>query len=269
MTINELEQGMRNLIATQPMVTAGANGEVVNGVLLLIDAFRNFSFRVQTYPCQDVLKFTMGNESAKLENNLCSLVCQVMQERGINLMLYIAPAQNRFGPMVNQYGMINQQADPNLMMGQMMYTQPAPQQAPHATMMQMPNSMMGGGGMFNQMQPQMQGLGANYGRTPRRQAPTFPGYDYGNKPQRLEPNQTTAQSFRERPVSQAKIKSTPKTNAAGVGQVNKTPVAAPVEEPVEVPQTPSAAEVLMGETPSAAKGAKTAGRDYLMELLKK
>ena len=106
MTINELEQGMRNLIATQPMVTAGANGEVVNGVLSIIDAFRNLSFRVQTYPCQDVLKFTMGNESAKLENNLCSLVCQVMQERGINLMLYIAPAQNRFGPMGNQYGMI-------------------------------------------------------------------------------------------------------------------------------------------------------------------
>ena len=81
MTINELEQGMRNLIATQPMVTAGSNGEVVNGVLSLIDAFRNFHFRVQTYPCQDVLKFTMGNESAKLENHLCSLVCQVLQER--------------------------------------------------------------------------------------------------------------------------------------------------------------------------------------------
>ena len=180
MTINEIEQGMRNLIATQPMVTAGANGEVVNGVLSLIDAFRNFGFRVQTYPCQDVLKFTMTNESAKLENHLCSLVCQVMQERGINLMLYIAPAQNRFGPMVNQYGMINQQVDPNLMMGQMMYTQPANQPPqPSVMMQQMPNSMMGAP-VYNQMQPQMQGMGAGY-RTPRRQAPTFPGYDYGNK----------------------------------------------------------------------------------------
>ena len=268
MTINELEQGMRNLIATQPMVPAGVNGEVVNGVLSLIDAFRNFSFRVQTYPCQDVLKFTMGNESAKLENNLCSLICQVMQERGINIMLYIAPAQNRFGPMVNQFGMINQQVDPNLMMGQMMYSSPAPQPAPAPAMMQMSNSMMGGATMYNQMQPQMQGVGANYGRAPRRQAPTFPGYDYGNKPQRLEPNQTTAQSLRGGPVSQAKIKATPKTNTAGVGQVNKTPVSAP-EEVEAVPQTPSAAEVLMGETPSAAKGGKSAGRDYLMELLKK
>ena len=41
------------------------------------------------------------------------------------------------------------------------------------------------------------------------------------------------------------------------------------EEVEDVPQTPSAAEVLMGETPSAAKGGKSAGRDYLMELLKK
>lgn len=269
MTINELEQGMRNLIATQPMVTAGANGEVVNGVLSLIDAYRNFSFRVQTYPCQDVLKFTMGNETAKLENNLCSLVCQVMQERGINIMLYVAPTQNRFGPMVNQFGMINQQVDPNLMMGQMMYSAPAPQQAQAPSMMQMPNSMAMGNGMYNQMQPQMQGVGVNYGRAPRRQAPTFPGYDYGNKPQRIEPTQATEQSVRNRPVSQAKIKVTPKTNTAQMGQVNKTPVSAPVDEQNEAPQTPSAAEVLMGEAPSASKSGKAAGRDYLMELLKK
>ena len=268
MTINELEQGMRNLIATQPMVTAGANGEVVNGVLSIIDAFRNLNFRVQTYPCQDVLKFTMSNETAKIENNFCSLVCQVMQERGINLMLYIAPAQNRFGPMVNQYGMINQQVDPNLMMGQMMYTQPA-QQAPQPSVMmgQMPNSMMGAG-MYNQMQPQMQGMNAGY-RTPRRPAPTFPGYDYGNKPTRLEPNQTTEQTVRNRPVSQAKIKATPKSNGTAVAQVNKTPVTAPVDEPAEVPQAPSTADMLMGGEASASKNGKTAGRDYLMELLKK
>ena len=39
MTINELEQGIRNLIATQPMVTTGANGEVINGVNAIIDAY--------------------------------------------------------------------------------------------------------------------------------------------------------------------------------------------------------------------------------------
>lgn len=266
MTINELEQGMRNLIATQPMVTAGANGEVVNGVLSIIDAFRNLSFRVQTYPCQDVLKFTMGNESAKLENNLCSLVCQVMQERGINLMLYIAPTQNRFGPMVNQYGMINQQVDPNLMMGQMMYTQPAPQPQPMASMMQMQSGM---GGMYNTMQPPMQGVASNYGRTPgpRRQAPTFPGYDYGNKPAKIAPAQATEQSLRSGPVSQAKIKAAPKTSVASqMGKVNKT--SAPENEPDEMEApVPSTAEMLMDAGP--AKSGKASGRDYLMELLKK
>jgi hypothetical protein len=144
----------------------------------------------------------------------------------------------------------------------MMYHAPAAPVAPAPTMMNM------AGPMYNQMQPQMQGLGANYGRAPRRQAPTFPGYDYGNKPQRLEPNQTTENSVRNRPVSQAKIKATPKTSAAGMGQVNKTLVDSPVEEPVEEPQAPSAAEMLMGDA-APAKAGKSAGRDYLMELLKK
>lgn len=270
MTINELEQGMRNLIATQPMVTAGANGDVVNGVLSLIDAYRNLNFRVQSYPCQDVLKFTMVNESAKMENTLCSLVCQVMQERGINLMLYIAPAQNRFGPMVNQYGMINPQVDPNLMMGQMMYQQPQPPVASHnPVMMQMQNTM-GMGGMYNQMHPQMQTVASpNYARGggTRRQAPTFPGYDYGNKPTRLEPTQATEQSVRNRPVSQAKIKSTPKTST--VQTVTKTPVSAPVDEPaLDAVAEPSPAEMLMGGEVGGSKG-KAPGRDYLLELLKK
>ena len=89
MTINELDQGLRNLIASQPMVTAGVNGEVINGINSLIVAYRNLSFRVQSYPCQDVMKFGLANEAAKLENTLSSLAVQVLQERGINIMLYI------------------------------------------------------------------------------------------------------------------------------------------------------------------------------------
>ncbi len=266
MTINELEQGMRNLIATQPMITAGANGEVVNGVLSLIDAYRNLGFRVQSYPCQDVLKFTMTNEFSKTESTFCSLVCQVMQERGINLMLYIAPAQNRFGPMVNQYGMINPQVDPNLMMGQMMYSAPQPQVQPqNPVMMQMQNTL-GMAGMYGQMQPQQMPQQAYPARGARRQAPTFPGYNYDNKPQRLEPTQASEQGLRNRPVSQAKIKATPKTSTTGVGKVNKTPVNPPDEVLVDTGE-PSVAEMLMGEG-DAPKG-KAAGRDYLMELLKK
>jgi hypothetical protein len=70
MTINELEQGIRNLIATQPMVTTGATGEVVNGINSIIEACRNLSFRVSTYPCQDVMKFGLANETAKFENKI-------------------------------------------------------------------------------------------------------------------------------------------------------------------------------------------------------
>jgi hypothetical protein len=152
----------------------------------------------------------------------------------------------------------------------MMYSQPQSQMQPqNPVMMQMQNTM-GMAGMYNQMQPQMQTVGPNYGaRGPRRQAPTFPGYDYGNKPQRLEPNQTTENSVRNRPVSQAKIKATPKTSVTGMGQVTKTPVDAPVDNAmVEEPQAPSAAEMLMGDA-APAKTGKSAGRDYLMELLKK
>ena len=122
MTINELEQGIRNLIATQPMVTTGATGEVVNGINSIIEACRNLSFRVSTYPCQDVMKFGLANETAKFENTLSNLALQVLQERGINLMLYIPRGGANYGSMVNSFGMVNSPVDANLMMGQMMYT---------------------------------------------------------------------------------------------------------------------------------------------------
>ena len=182
-------------------------------------------------------------------------------------MLYIAPAQNRFGPMVNQYGMINPQVDPNLMMGQMMYQQPQSHVANNNPMMMQMQNTMGMGGMYNSMQPPMQTVASsNYGRGgARRQAPTFPGYDYGGRPQRLEPTQATEQSVRNRPVSQAKIKSTPKTSA--VQTVTKTPVSAPVEDAMAEPMAPSTADMLMGG--GEAKQSKAPGRDYLLELLKK
>ena len=62
MTINELDQGIRNLLSSQPMVQAGVNGEVITGINSLIDAYRNLSFRIQSYPCQDVMKFGLSNE---------------------------------------------------------------------------------------------------------------------------------------------------------------------------------------------------------------
>ena len=267
MTINELEQGLRNLIATQPMVTTGANGAVINGINSLIDACKNFSYRIQSYPGQDVLKFGIANEVSKIENTLCNLACQVMQERGINLMLYIVPQnQPGYSPMVNSYGMINQQVDPNLMMGQMMYTQtPIAQQT---AMMQMPNAMpqmgMAQQMPYNQMQPAMQGVAPAY-REPRqaksRNAPTFPGYATPDKPVRLEPAVQTEQVMKTRSAPQSKIKTIDKP----APQIVKNN--APVESEPMAEVGPSPAEMLMGG-PEPGSG-KAKGRDYLMELLKK
>lgn len=279
MTINELEQGIRNLIATQPMLTAGVNGEVINGINSIIDAYRNLSFRIQTYPCQDVMKFGLANESAKLENTLSNLALQVMQERGINLMLYVPRQNTGYGPTVNQFGMVNQPIDANMMMGQMMYS--AGQMPTQTSMMPMNGGMMGGarGPMpqpaYNQMQPQMMGVAQTpYARPSRGSAPTFPGYQNPDKPIHLEPAQTTAQSMKTRSAPQSKIKQVPKANSAASSKQITKPVEEEPEDVPEIPvaQAPSAAEMLIAGATGGAGGAtdgKAKGRDYLMELLKK
>lgn len=275
MTINELEQGLRNLIATQPMVTAGSNGEVINGINSLIDAYRNFSFRISSYPSQDVLKFGIANELSKIENTLSSLACQVMQERGINLMLYIVPrTAPGYNGMVNSYGMVGSPVDANLMMGQMMYQQSSmPSQSP---MMQMPNAMpqMGRPGMvqqpYNQMQPAMQGI-ANSGYAPRAgqraHAPTYPGYANPDRPVKLEPTNQTEQLLRTRTAPQSKIKTIekPAPVAKMSSSNNEEPGTATIEVAKAPENAPSPAEMLMG----TAKEGNAKGRDYLMELLKK
>lgn len=278
MTINELEQGLRNLIATQPMVSAGANGEVIAGINSIIDAYRNLNFRIQAYPCQDVMKFSLSNEAAKLENTLSNLALQVMQERGINLMLYVPRANPGFGPTVNQFGMITPGVDPNMMMGQMMYQAGS---MPSSTAMMPMGGMMGAAAnrpmqapAYNPMQPQMVGVAsAPYPRPSRGSAPTFPGYQNPDKPIHLEPTQTTAQSMKTRSAPQAKIKQVPKANSPVASKQTTKPVEEAPEEQAEIPQAqaPSAAEMLIaGATGGAGgSGGKAQGRDYLMELLKK
>lgn len=96
MNIIELEQGLRNLIASQPMVLSGNMGEVVRGVLGVTEAYRNFMFRVQSYPVQDVFKFSLISETQKIENDIAGLACAMLQERGINMMLYVPQPNNGF-----------------------------------------------------------------------------------------------------------------------------------------------------------------------------
>ena len=259
MTINELDQGIRNLIASQPMVSSGVNGEVIGGINSLIDAYRNLCFRVQSYPCQDVMKFGLSNEISKIETTFTNLATQVLQERGINLMLYIPRTGAQYGPMSGGYGMVNTVADPNVMAGQMMYSAPV-QQAP---MMPMQNTMsarpMPQG--YAPMQPTMSGLGTpNYGATRpvgRAATPTFPGYAPTDRPVKLEPA-TQSEAFKPR-VAQTKIVSEPK--AAGISTINK---AAPI--PVAEPGMPYDQ---MDPTAGGKAPSRSQGRDYLMELLKK
>ena len=258
MTINELDQGIRNLIASQPMVSAGANGEVINGINSLIDAYRNLCFRIQSYPCQDVMKFGLSNEISKVETTFTNLAVQVLQERGINLLLYIPRTGAQYGPMQSGFGMVNTMVDPNVMAGQMMYSAPMAS----ATIMPMQNSMPRQMPQaFNQMQPTMAGLGTpNYTaprQAPRAPAPTFPGYAPTDKPIKIEPA-VQSEQFKTR-TAQTKIMSEPK--ATGISTINKT-VPVPVAEP-------ASAFDQVDPTDGGKAPSKSQGRDYLMELLKK
>ena len=252
MTINELDQGIRNLIASQPMVSAGANGEVIGGINSLIDAYRNLCFRIQSYPCQDVMKFGLSNEISKVETTFTNLAVQVLQERGINLLLYIPRTGAQYGPMQSGFGMVNTMVNPGVMAGQMMYSSPMPT-AP-VMPMQQPQG-------YAPMQPTMAALGTpNYTaarQTPRAAAPTFPGYAPTEKPIKIEPA-VQSEQFKTR-SAQTKIMSEPK--AVGVATINKSapiPVAEPTSAFDQVDPTAG------GKAPSRSQG-----RDYLMELLKK
>ena len=263
MTINELDQGIRNLLSSQPMVQAGVNGEVITGINSLIDAYRNLSFRIQSYPCQDVMKFGLSNEISKIETTFTSLACQVLQERGINIMLYIPRTGAQYGPMAGGFGMINTAMDPNIMAGQMMYNAPMA----GAPIMPMPNSMVGTGrpmaGAYPQMQPTMNGLGTPAYSAPRtvptrHAAPTFPGYAPTDRPVKIEPA-VQSEQIKTR-VAQTKIKSEPKASSQ-VATINKT---IPVAEPA-----PAFDAGMVGPQANAGAPSKSQGRDYLMELLKK
>lgn len=269
MTINELDQGLRNLIASQPMVSAGPNGEVINGISSLIDAYRNLSFRIQSYPCQDVMKFGLSNEVSKIETSFTALACQVLQERGINIMLYVPRTGAQYGPMANGYGMVNTVMDPNVMLGQMVYSAPMP----NAPLMPMPNAMVQPGRpmqqVYPQMQPTMNGISNAFVQqrpaAPRQaQAQTFPGYAPTERPVKIEPP-TQSEQLKTR-AAQAKIKPEPKKPT--MASINKTMPAAPAEPVPELEQSQASAEMLMGaaDHPPADKAK---GRDYLLELLKK
>ena len=93
MTLNDVEQAIRNLITNQPMVSSGPSGEVINNILSIINSYRNFRFLLQNHPAQDSFKFNALNISQRTENELSNAICQTLQERGINLVMYMQAPQ--------------------------------------------------------------------------------------------------------------------------------------------------------------------------------
>lgn len=260
MTVNELEQALRNLIASQPVVTSGPSGDFINSALSIVYSYREFLFKVQNHPFQDALKFNMLNISQKLESDLVISVCGVMQERGINLMLY-APS-NQYGAGVMQpnfQGQMNPMQ--NVGMNPMMYNG----QVNSYNQMNMQPQMMG------QMPPQ------GYAGQPRNEA--IPTYAYANEQPKPAPVAKTA-SKRTAPAFSKAAAPTPQVKSASTKAATPKPKEEVVrnEEQVETtPQQPKqetsskqdAVNALLGEYQNDEPTGKAAGRDYLLELLKK
>ena len=93
MTIIEVDQAIRNLIVSQPMITTGPMGSVVSSVMSILDSYRNFNLAVQSYPMQDSLKFNLMAETQRMENSICMSITQALQERGINIMSFMMQGQ--------------------------------------------------------------------------------------------------------------------------------------------------------------------------------
>lgn len=103
MNIIELEEGLRNLIATQPTIMTGANASVVASIKNIIESHKTFAYELEKYPEQDILKIGLMNESSRLELNLTSYVCQILQERGINIMLYVPKYAAAYNQTISKY----------------------------------------------------------------------------------------------------------------------------------------------------------------------
>jgi len=230
MTINELDQGIRNLIATQPEIT-NAHRDVINGINQLIDAYRNLSYRIQTYPGQDIMKFGLLNESAKFEITLTNLAYQVLQEHGINLLLYI-PRINGFG--MGQLG-VGGTVDASSMMGQMQY---------------------------------MSGTYANPAHMPKVDVNTIPSQNQNVKPQQI--NEIPAQPIASFiPETAAENLSTEEPIQFQKTEQKVVPVEEEEEiKPRKAVVKPNSAESLNTKKETKESEIKSKSRDYLMNLLK-
>lgn len=255
MTIIELEQGLRNLIATEPAVLAGNLGDVIRSVLGVTEAYRNYVFKVQTYPVQDVFRFTLLSNLQRIEGDITGSALAMLNERGINMMLYVP--QGPYGAdALGGYGM----GGASYGMGSM----------PYGSLGQMGPASFGSPSSFQGME----------GSRPSRPKVTtsYAGYEPTGKPTFASATETTAESVQKTMTASSKSKTMkPEVNFTPKKEKTEEKVEEKAEESPELetetktesqPKKPNPAEMLMGEGDPAADE-KAVGRNYLLELLKK
>ena len=323
MTVNDVNQAIRNLMNSQPMITTGPLGTVISNALNIVESFRAFSMSVSAYPIQDSLKFNMMSEVSRLDNTLSMLVCQTFQEKGLNLLVFMPSGQN---------GMIQPQVQPSYtqqnqgVLGSLIFNQSQPRfgapqmNVPPVGAQQMQGfqqpfnagaqymaqpQMYGVGAMQGQQMPQMQGRqNAGFGMMPnpaqsqmggaslrgmQKTMPTRPmpaprpqkPFNYGgSRVNAVNPNpkmESMANETQEQPakatVSKPKDAVIPTpvaqpTNAVKNTKSQKKPAAAFLESQ-DISTTPVKESEKSDDSGDQSPPSNTAGRDYLLQLLKK
>lgn len=299
MTLNEVEQAIRNLITNQPMVSSGPSGDIVNNILSIIGSYRNFRFLVQNHPAQDSFKFNALNISQRTETELANAICQTLQERGINIMIYMQPQYGMPQTTYNSYQAVNQPQMPpmggGMVGGQVVYNNPqmnASQMTSPMGQNFVPNGMqynnppMGGyppqqGGFRPGMQPRPgmpMGQVNRMGQPlyPRTAAPTQPiSFGELDEPKPVKPHKKPGFTM-PKPVAQpTKVATNHTSKPANEPKVQqnlepkklKPDTEKKVEEPAKPVEPVKVAEAPVSEEKSDM--VKATGRNYLLELLKK
>ena len=243
MTVNELSQAIRNLMMSQPMISAGPMGGVINSAMAILDSYRNFAINVQTYPMQDSFKFNSMAEMQRFENTLTMLICQSFQEKGINVMAYMM--QGNMAMMNNPYA---QPMQPNM--------QPPQGTHSHLAFNQPQAPRFGGNRPVGQFQPQY-GMGPAPVNGSMPQAPVAPPMGNGAP----MPQRPPMGGYPPRP-QMGGVASMPQRPPMG-GYPSRPPMGGGAPAPKTYPRTPAPAKPIKmdNEVPSDAVVAEQKPQD--------
>lgn len=316
MTVNDVNQALRNLMVSQPMMAIGPLGVCFSSALNIIDSFKAFSMSVSAYTVQDSLKYNMTTELARWDGVVSNIICQSFQEKGVNLLAFMPmgqinmmtqsqpmfsgansmqnnvmynQSQQRFSgvmqsPQFDQYNSVgrysNQRPMYNAnqpMQGQMMNSSMQQQMPPRQGYSMQGTNNQSLRGMqktmsVRPMQTQRQQTPFNYGGG---NSAGFNTIKFDKGAGATQPEMQTKPKVPEKPVKvepKEAVIPTPvagPTNAVKNTKSTKKPAAAFLESQ-DIPTAPTKdlskkSETSEDETPPS----NAAGRDYLLQLLKK